>query len=108
MSAVRRLVVNTGMQALVVIIIKIVGDADLGVSQVGKHGSFAQFKHLRFEAGPQAFGWGITVAVAAAALRAYRPVVVARGPVGIAAVLAAAVGVDQRTRRERLGPKSAL
>ena len=100
MSAIRRLVTNAEVQAVVIVVVKIVGDAGLRVGQVGKHRPLAEFKHLRFEAGPEAFGLGIVVALAATALRAHGLVVVEQLPVGVAAVLAAlpgttAVGVDE-------------
>ena len=60
MSAIRRLVANAGVQAVVIIVVKIVGDAGLRVDQVDKNGLLAQFEHLRFEAGPEAFGLGRT------------------------------------------------
>ena len=60
MSAIRRLVANTGVQAVVIVVVKIVGDAGLRVGQVGKHRPLAEFAHLRFEAGPEAFGLGRT------------------------------------------------
>jgi hypothetical protein len=44
------LIADAGVQALVIIIVKIVGHAGLRVSQVGKDGPFAQFEDLRFEA----------------------------------------------------------
>ena len=50
MSAIRRLVANTGVQAVVIVVVKIVGDAGLRVGQVGKNRPLAQFEHLRFEA----------------------------------------------------------
>ena len=60
MSAIRPLVANTGVQAVVIVVVKIVGDAGLRVGQVGKHGPLAEFEHLGFEAGPEAFGLGRT------------------------------------------------
>jgi hypothetical protein len=45
---IRGLVVDAGVQALVIIIIKIVGDAGLGVGQVGKNGPLAQFEYFGF------------------------------------------------------------
>ena len=54
MSVMRCLVVNTGVQALVVIVIKIIGDAGLGVGQVGENGPLADFEYFGFEAGPEA------------------------------------------------------
>ena len=56
MSVIRCLIVNAGMQALVVVVVKIVGHAGLGVGQVGKHGPLAPFEDLCFEPGPEAFG----------------------------------------------------
>ena len=38
MSAIRRLVANTGVQAIVIVVDKIVGDAGLRVDQIGKNG----------------------------------------------------------------------
>ena len=100
--------VDTGVQALVVAVVKIVADADLGVGQVGKNGPLTDFEHLRFEARPQTFGLRIIVAVAAAALRAQRLVVVQQLAVGVAAVLPTPVGMDHEARRGRLSPKSPL
>ena len=48
------LIVNARVQPLVVIVIKIVGDAGLGVDQVGKNGPLADFEHFGFEARPAA------------------------------------------------------
>jgi hypothetical protein len=75
-SMIGRLIVDAGVLALVIIVIKIVGDAGLRVSQVGKNGPFAQFEDLRFEALLEAFRLRIVVAVAAPALRAQGLVVV--------------------------------
>ena len=86
------LIVNAGVQALVIVIVKIVGDAGLGVGQVGKNRLLAQFEHLRFEPGPAALGLRIIVTVAAAALRAQGLVFVEQLPVGLAAVLPALPG----------------
>ena len=44
-----RLVINTGVQALVIVVVKIVGDAALRVGQVGKNGPLTEFEHFRFE-----------------------------------------------------------
>ena len=41
-------------------VVKIVGEAGLRVGLGGKNGPLAEFEHLRFEAGPQAFGLGRT------------------------------------------------
>jgi hypothetical protein len=38
------------VQALVIVVVKIVGDAGLCIGQVSKNGSLADFEHLRFEA----------------------------------------------------------
>ena len=75
------LMANAGVQAFVVVVVKIIGDAGLRVGQVGKNGPLAPFEHLRFEPGPAALGLGIIVTVAlpgttAAALRAQGLVVV--------------------------------
>ena len=58
MSEIRHLVANTGVQAVVIIVVKIVGDAGLRIGQVGKNGPLADFEHLRFEPRPEAFGLG--------------------------------------------------
>ena len=49
MSAIRCLVANAGVQAVVIVVVKIVGDAGLRVVRVGKYRPFAEFEHLRFE-----------------------------------------------------------
>ena len=49
MSAIRRLVANAGVQAVVIVVVKIVGDAALRVGQVGKNGPLTEFEHFRFE-----------------------------------------------------------
>ena len=54
MSVIRRLVANTGVQAVVIVVVKTVGDTGLGIGQVGKNGPLAPFEHLGFEAGPEA------------------------------------------------------
>ena len=54
------MVANTGVQAVVIVVVKIVGGAGLRVGQVGKHRPLAKFEHLGFEAGPEAFGLGRT------------------------------------------------
>ena len=51
-SAIWRLVVNTGVQAVVIVVVKIVGEIGLGVGQVGKNRPLAQFEHLCFEPEP--------------------------------------------------------
>jgi len=100
MSVIGCLIVNARVQPLVIIVIKIVGDAGLGVGQVGKNGPLADFEHFGFEAGPEAFGLCVVVAVAlpgttAAALRAHGLVVVQQFAVGVAAVLPAPVRVNE-------------
>ena len=115
MSAIRRLVANTGVQAVVVVVVRKVGDAGLRVGQVGKNGPLVEFAHLRFEAGLETFRlgrtrYGIIVALAAAALRAQGLVDVQQLPVGVAAVLAALpgttpVGVDHEFRGWATGLK---
>ena len=94
MRAIRHLVANTEVQALVVVVVRIVGDAGLRVGQVGRNGLFAAFEHLRFKAGPVTSGLRIIVAPAAAALRAHGLMGVQQLPAGVAAVLAAAVRVN--------------
>ena len=101
----RLLVANTGVQAVVIVIVKIVGNAGLRVGQVGKHRPLAEFEHFRFEAGPETFRLSIIVALAAAALRTHGPVPVREGAVGVAAILAALPGttpvrVDEQARGE--------
>ena len=51
---------NAGVAALVVVTVKIVGDAGLSIGQVGEYGPVAGFEHLGFKAGPEAFGLGRT------------------------------------------------
>ena len=99
-SVIGGLVVDAGMQPLVIVVVKIVGDAGLRVGQVGEKGPLANFEYLRFEAGPQTFGLRVVIAVAlpgttAAALRAHGLVVVQQFAVGVAAVLPAPVRVDE-------------
>ena len=81
------LAVDAGVQPLVIVVIKIVGDAALRIRQVGKKGPLTDFKDLRFEARPQAFGLGVVVAITAAALRAQGLVLVQQLPIRVAAVL---------------------
>lgn len=50
----RGLVVNAGVQTFVIIVVKISGDAGLGVDQIGKNGPFAAFEFFGFEPGPEA------------------------------------------------------
>ena len=60
MSVIGCLVVDAGMQALVIVVVKIVGHAALRVGQISKNGPLADFEDLRFEARPEAFGLGRT------------------------------------------------
>ena len=60
MKLIRFLIANAGVAALVVVVVKIIRDAGLGVGQVGKNGPVAGFKFLGFQACPQAFGLGRT------------------------------------------------
>ena len=59
-SAIRRLVANAGVQTVVIVVVKIVGEAGLRVGQVGKHGPLAEFEHLGFDSGPENFRLGRT------------------------------------------------
>ena len=59
-SIIRSLIADAGVQSFVIIVVKIVGEAGLRVGLGGKNGPLAEFEHLRFEAGPQAFGLGRT------------------------------------------------
>ena len=54
------LVTNAGVATVMIVVIKILGDADLGIRQIGKDGPVAGFERLSFEAGPAAFGLGRT------------------------------------------------
>jgi hypothetical protein len=75
-SVIGCLIVDARVQALVIVVIKIVGHAGLRVGQVGKNGPLANFEYFGLEARPEALGLGVIVAVTAAALRAHRLVVV--------------------------------
>ena len=55
---IRLLIADAGVAALVVVVVKIVGHAGLGIGQVGKNGPVAGFEFLGFEPEPQAFGLG--------------------------------------------------
>jgi hypothetical protein len=68
MSMIGCLIINTGVQALVIVVVKIVGDARLRIGQVGKNGPLADFEYFGFEARPETFSLRIVVAVAAATL----------------------------------------
>ena len=59
-SVIGCLIFNARAQPLVILVVKIVGGADLGIGQVGKNGPLADFEHFGFEAGPEAFGLGRT------------------------------------------------
>ena len=50
MKVIRRLVINAGVQALVIVLVKIVSDAAFYIGQIGKKGSFADSVDLGFEA----------------------------------------------------------
>ena len=94
------------MQALVIMIVKILDDASLGIGQVSKDGTVAQFEDLRFKAGPETFGLsrtreGVILAVAlpgttAAALRGPGLVAAQQLPVGVAAILPPASACTSR------------
>ena len=73
MSVIWGLITNAGVQSVGIVVVKILGDAGLRIGQVGKNGPLAEFEHLRFAAGPQAFILCVVVALAAAALRAQAP-----------------------------------
>jgi hypothetical protein len=49
-SIVRGLIADAGVQALVIVVVKIVGHAGLRVGQVGKYGPLTAFQDLCFEA----------------------------------------------------------
>ena len=68
MKLIRPLIADAGVATLVVIVVKIVGNAGLRVGQVVEDGPVAGFEFLSFKAGPQAFGWGIVVALATSAV----------------------------------------
>ena len=50
MSVIGCLVVDAGMQALVIVVVKMVGDAALRVSQISKNGPLVDFEHFGFKA----------------------------------------------------------
>lgn len=108
MSVIRGLVADAGVQPVVIVVVKLLGDAGLGVGQVRKNGPLADLQDLRFEARPQALGLRIIITVAAPALRAHRLVVVQQLPLRVAAVLPVAVRVDEQSRRRRLRPERSL
>ena len=72
MSELGELIIEAGVQALILVVVKISSSAGSGVSQVGEHGLFAAFQLLGLKAGPAAFGLGIIVSLTAAALLAQR------------------------------------
>ena len=84
---IRLLVANTGVATVMIIVINIRGDADLGIRYIGKDGPVAGFEHLGFEAGPEAFGLGVVVAFAPPAVRGLGFGPVQQGFVGVAHVL---------------------
>jgi hypothetical protein len=47
---IRRLVVDASVQALMIVVVKLVGHAGLRGGQFGKNAPLAQLEHLRFEA----------------------------------------------------------
>ena len=59
-------IANTGVTAVVVVVVNILGDATLGV---GKDGPVAGVEFLSFEVGPQAFRLCVVVAFAPPAVR---------------------------------------
>lgn len=63
---------EAGLQALVMVIVKISSGAGLGTGYVGKGGPRAVFQRFGFKAGPVASGPGVVVALAATALHAQR------------------------------------
>jgi hypothetical protein len=69
-SIIERLAADIGVQPLVIVVVKIIGDAGLRIGYVRKNGPLAPFEDLRFEARPQALSLGVIVAVAVLALRA--------------------------------------
>jgi hypothetical protein len=60
MSVIRCLVVDAGVQPFVVIVIKIVGDAELGVGQVGKNGPLAQFEDFVLRRDQRLSAWALS------------------------------------------------
>ena len=99
---------NAGVQSVVVVVVKILGDAGLRISRVGKNGPLAEFEPLRFAAGSQAFILCVIVSLAlpgktASVLRAQDHVLAGQGAVDVAAMLAAlpgttAVGTHDQAR----------
>ena len=113
MKLIRLLVANTGVATVMIIVINIRDDADLGIRYIGKDGPVADFEHLGFEAGPQTFGLGVIVAFAlpgttAPAVRELGVGPVQQGFVGVAHVLATPVGVHNQTRGGPLGQQRSL
>jgi hypothetical protein len=60
LNLIKILVANAGVATVMIVVIKILGDAGLGIRQIGKDGPVAGFERLSFEAGPAAFGLGRT------------------------------------------------
>ncbi len=50
MSLIGCLIVDSGVQALVIVVVKIIGDATLRVSQIRKNGPLVDFEHFGFKA----------------------------------------------------------
>ena len=103
MSVIRCLVADAGVPPVVIIVVKIKGLTGLCVGQVRENGPLAALQFFGFDARPAAFGLRIILALAAAALRTHCLVAVEQGPVGVAAVLAAPVGMHDEPGRGRLG-----
>ena len=103
MKLTRLLVANAGVATVMIMVIKIRGDAGLGIRLIRKDGPVAGFEHLGFEAGPQTFRLGVVVAFAAPAVRELGVGPVQQGFVDVARVLAplpgtTPVGVHNQTR----------
>ena len=108
MNVIWGLIINAGVQSVVIVVVKKLGDAGLRIGQVGKNGPLAEFEHLCFAARPQAFVLCVVVVLAAAALRAQGPVLAEPGAVDVAAVLAAAIGIHDQARGGGLGKQVPL
>ena len=81
-----------GVPTFGIVVSDVMADFEPGFGQAREMAAVEQF---RLEAAPKGLGLGVVVAVAAAALRTHGPVPVQEGAVGVAAVLAAPVGVDE-------------
>ena len=104
---VQHLVVNAGVQAIAATLVEIINAAELGVGQVDKDEPFAEFRDLRFETLPPAFGLCALVIVATA-LRVQYLMGVEPLPISVTTVLPAPVGIHEQARRGRLCPRGAL